>query len=873
MNQLSNSLNTSFPVVAIGASAGGLSAFEAFFSAIPKDTNPEMAFIIIQHLAPDHESMLVELISRWTKMKVMEVKEGIQLQKNCIFVIPPHFDMALADGKFQLLNHTLEKGQRLPIDFFFRSLAQDLHERAIGIILSGTGSDGTLGIRAIKGEAGMVMAQTIESCQFNGMPSSAIATGLVDYILAPEKMPGQLINFLAHGKTEGPEAVANFLPTNGDIESNLKKIFSLIRSQTGHDFSDYKPNTINRRIQRRMAVHHIEDLNNYLLYIQKTPKEVEELFRDMLIGVTQFFRDQEAFSALEKIIIPKLFLHKKSNNSIRIWSAGCSTGEESYSIAILLFEQMEALKQSFTIQIFATDIDGQAIATARNGVYPSSIAADITPARLARFFSPMNDGSGYRIHKDIRNMLIFSVQDLIKDPPFSKIDLVCCRNVLIYLNAELQEKLIRLFHFALNPKGQLFLGTSESGGNFSELFDVVDSKLKLFQKKDQYLNFERTTIGNFFPPFSTKLARHPNVVGKAVLPSKLPLRELTEQGLLNHVISAGVLVNKQGEILYLHGRTGMYLELATGEVGTNNILKMAREGLQTGLSTSLHQSVTKNTIVRTLGLRVKTNGHFKTVNLCVRPLFSASLDTPLYLIILEEAPELSLPQNNDPIANQNTNAEKYIAALEKELRAKDEQLQNTHQELENFTQELRSSNEEMQSVNEELQSTNEELETSKEELQSVNEELTTVNNELNSKVLDLSRLNNDMNNLLAGTGIATIFVDHQLRILRFTPTASQIINLIPVDIGRPVSHLASKLVEHGQLVAETQTVLDTLVPIDTEVQTASGMWFIMHIMPYRTIENVIEGAVLTFVDITSQKQVEKKLEEALLKLKQVGITT
>ena len=852
-----------FPVVGIGASAGGLAAFEAFFSRMPADTDPGMAFVLVQHLAPDHKSVLSDLIQRYTRMRVFEVEDGMVVQPNCAYIIPPGRDMAFLNGTLQLLQPAEPRGQRLPIDFFFRSLALDQHERAIGIVLSGTGSDGTMGVRAIKGEGGMVMAQNIASTEFDGMPRSAIATGLVDYELPPAEMPAQLIAYAAHAFGKLPRSTTLPAPK---VENAMKKIFILLRAQTGHDFSQYKPSTIHRRIERRMAVHQIDTIDGYVRFLQQTSAEVEALFRDLLIGVTNFFRDPEAFQVLENQVIPKLFVGKPAGAVIRVWTTGCSTGDEAYSIAILLAERIEALKQNFTVQLFATDIDSQAIATARAGIYPASIAADISPERLARFFTAEADGSAYRIHKNIRDLLVFSEQDVIKDPPFSKLDLITCRNLLIYMGTELQRKLIPLFHYALKPDGWLFLGTSEGIGEFGELFAVHDRKAKLYRRQE---DLQRMALGRFLPPMTAGDAWLPHGTARPASPSQKSLRELTEHALLSQLIAAGVLVNAHGDILYLHGRTGMFLELAPGEAGINNILKMAREGLRGGLTTTLHKATgTKETVVCP-GLRVKTNGHFTTVKLTVRPVTSgpeATPEVPLYLVILEEtaagkvileqAAEVEEPEATTP------DAEARIAALKAELRAKEEYLQSTHEELESSTEELKSSNEEMQSVNEELQSTNEELETSKEELQSINEELATVNTELQTKVVDLSRANNDMNNLLAGTGIGTVFVDHQLRILRFTPAASSIINLILTDVGRPVAHIVSNLVGYSSLVADVQAVLDTLVSKEVQVKALDGKTYTMSIQPYRTLENVIEGAVISFVDITEMVKTRDALHDA-----------
>jgi len=857
-----------FPIEGIGASAGGLAAFEAFFSGMPADADPGIAFVLVQHLAPDHKSILTDLIRRCTRMQVFEVEDGMPVQPNCTYIIPPRRDMALLNGILQLLEPTAPRGQRLPIDFFFRSLAQDQRERAIGVVLSGTGSDGTLGVRAIKGEGGMVMAQNPESTEYDGMPRSAIATGFVDYELPPAEMPAQLIAYVTHAFGKPPVPATPPPKT----ESALNKIFVLLRARTGHDFSQYKPTTSQRRIERRMAVHQIETMDGYVKFIQQTPDEVEALFRDMLIGVTNFFRDPEAFKALEEQIVPKLFAGRPSDATIRVWVPGCSTGEEAYSLAILLAERQEALKKGFKVQVFATDIDSRAITKARAGIYPASISNDLTPERLARFFSPEPGGSSYRIGKGIRDMLVFSEQNVIKDPPFSKLDLISCRNLLIYLGGELQKKLIPLFHYALNPGGFLFLGTSETVGEFQDLFAGLDRKLKIYQRKEDLLGAQRAGLGRFLPPMTAPGTAHPRTGEKPVHPRKLPLRELTEQALLQQIVQAGALVNAQGDILYLHGRTGNYLEPSPGESGPNNILKMAREGLRCDLTTALHRAVGTRETVRCPGLRVKTNGDITTVNLIVRPVDaapSASLEPPLYLVILEPATAPVLSDHFSVASGQagktaseepaGVDVDARVVALKQELRAKEEYLQTTNEELETSNEELKSSNEEMQSVNEELQSTNEELETSKEELQSVNEELATVNAELQTKVADLSCANNDMNNLLAGTGIATVFVDHRLRILRFTPAATKIINLIQSDIGRPVSHIVSNLPGYGQLTEDTQVVLDTLVPKEVDVQTAEGRWYTMRILPYRTMENVIEGAVLTFVDVTEALDYHERL--------------
>ncbi|HIJ81565.1 MAG TPA: PAS domain S-box protein [Desulfuromonadales bacterium] len=857
-----------FPIVGIGASAGGLAAFEAFFSGMPADKEPDMAFVLVQHLAPDHKSILTELIRRYTRMQVSEVEDGVMVQPNCAYIIPPNRDMAFLNGTLQLLEPSSPRGQRLPIDFFFRSLAQDQHERAICIVLSGTGSDGTQGLRAVKAEGGMVMAQNPESTEYDGMPRSAINTGLVDYILPAAEMPGHLIAYAAHAFGRIAHAQTPPIPK---VEDAFKKIFILLRSQTGHDFSQYKQNTIKRRVERRMAVHQIAEIGGYVRFLQSTPVEVEALFRDLLIGVTSFFRDPEAFAALETTVIPGLFDDKPAGTPIRVWICGCSTGEEAYSIAILLQEQMEKLKKNFKLQLFATDIDSRAIDQARSGIYSASIAADVSAERLARFFTVENDGGSYRINKMIRDLLVFSEHDVNKDPTFSKLDLLSCRNLLIYLNADLQKKLIPLFHYSLNPGGTLFLGTSETTGDFLHLFSTIDRQQKLYQRKEDPSAVQLLPQGRFARTLteSGTIERH---TAQTLGGGKISLRETTEKILLEKYAPTSILVSERGEILYVHGSTGRYLEIVTGEPGMN-IRKMAREGLKRDLTTALHSTVKYKKPVERHGLKVKTNGDFSSVNLTILPVPPSGdsiTDMTLYLVVLEEDKTtgqiLSATDITGTLVEQpeekSADRDALVIRLKQELRANEEYLQSANEELETSNEELKSSNEEMQSVNEELQSTNEELETSKEELQSVNEELATVNSELQTKVIDLSRANNDMNNLLAGTGVGTVFVDFKLLIQRFTPSITQIINLILSDVGRPVGHIVSNLVGYNTLTADITAVLDNLIPKEVEVQTKDGAWFLLRIRPYRTLDNVIEGAVITFFDISEIKRTREALHKA-----------
>jgi two-component system CheB/CheR fusion protein len=858
-----------FPIVGIGASAGGLAAFEAFLSAMPPNEGTGMAFVFVQHLAPDHKSILSELVRRYTHMRVFEVENGMAVQPDCAYIIPPNRDMALLNGALHLLEPASPRGFRLPIDYFFRSLAQDLHERAICIVLSGTGSDGTLGLRAVKSEGGMAMVQDPASTEYDGMPRSAIATGLVDYVLRPSEMPGQLIDYARRAFDKRFRQVISPAAKSDDA---LKKIFILLRARTGHHFSQYKQNTIMRRVERRLIVHRIERLDEYVHYLQQSRTEVDMLFHDLLIGVTSFFRDPEAFAALEQEAIPRLFAGKPRNSPVRVWVPGCASGEEAYSIAILLQEQVEALKQGFKIQVFASDIDSRAIEHARSGVYSAGIEADVSPQRLARFFARHAESNTYRVHKFIRDALIFSEHDVIRDPPFSKVDLISCRNLLIYMGGELHKKLFPLFHYALGPGGVLFLGTSETVGEFADLFTTLDRRSKLYQRKEGG--------GGLFRMRADKAAASPAEGLSVPLAStksrdegQLSLRQVTERMLLEHYIPSCALVDQRGDILYLHGRTGRYLEPAPGEARLN-IAKMAREGLRSALTTALREIGAQEAPAHHAGLRVKSNGNYTLVDLTVQRVpagLQPAAAPNLYLVVFEQvpAPEPKRPRSTAASAGPEKAGEPpadvaaRVATLERELQANEEHLRATNEELETTNEELQSSNEEMQSINEELQSTNEELETSKEELQSVNEELATVNVELQNKVADLSRANNDLSNLLMGTDIGTIFVDHHLRIRRFTPTVTAVINLIQADVGRPVNHIVSNLVNYGRLAEDVQEVLDSLVPKEVEVESKAGAWYLLRIRPYRTMENVIEGGVITFTDITLLRKAQTVLRESV----------
>lgn len=840
-----------FPIVGLGASAGGLSAFEEFFSALPTDGNPEMAFILVQHLAPDHESILDQLIRRHTEMQVHEIQDGVVVQPNCAYIIPPGQDLTLEDGVLHLSKPAEPRGHRLPIDSFFASLAKSYGAQAIAIILSGSGQDGSEGIRAIKAAGGLVMVQEPSTAQFDSMPQSAIDTGLVDYQLKPADMPEQLLAYVASGFRSTP-------PEGGPSDKDsLKKILDLLCKQTLHDFNQYKPSTILRRLDRRMLFHRIDNLESYAELLKSQPEEIDKLFQEMLIGVTSLFRDPDAFAILEEQLLPRIFANRPTSSAIRCWSAGCSTGEEAYSLAILLRESMDELKQSYPVQIFATDIDPQAIATARAGIYPKSIVLELSPERLARFFTLEADGNCYRVHKSIRDMLIFSEQDLIKDAPFSKLDLILCRNVMIYMGRELHKRLLPLFHYALKPGGLLLLGNSESVGDFGDLFAPIDRKAKLYQRQEDLPGKQHQSDCQFLSPTTPHRGRKPDKV-KSPTPAQKSLQEITEHALLTLVAPPSALVNAQGDVLYLHGRAGRYLEPADGETRPLNLFRVARESLRWELMTAIRRAAELGEVVYRPDIRLESSQADNLLELRVYPMPLYTKETPLFLVVLHEQPPASKSEAGKPASDAE---ESDVLALKRELRMKEDYLQLANQELEVSNDELKSANEEMQSMNEELQSSNEELETSKEELQSVNEELTTVNAELQTKVAFLSRAHSDLNNLLAGTGIATMFVDQELRILRFTPATSAIINLIPSDVGRPMGHIVSNLIGEERLEADAQSVLATLQPLDAEVVTKSGTTYRMLVQPYRTLENLVEGVVFTFMDISDSKRLASVLQQ------------
>ncbi len=830
-------------VVGIGASAGGLAAIEAFFTHLPTDAVADVAFIVVQHLAPDHKSLLSELAQRFTRLPVEEIANGMAIQPRHVYITPPNHDLVLFHGQLRLIEPVIPHELHLPIDAFFRSLAHDQQDRAIGIILSGTGSDGALGVRAVKEAGGMIMVQSPDTAEYAGMPQSALETGSVDYVLPPEEMPAALLTYVR-------QIYAHPVPEPQHPEEHtsdlLQQIFILLRAQTRHDFSGYKQTALLRRIERRMAIHRIETLAAYVRYLRQTPAEVTTLFREFLIGVTRFFRDPQAFTALTTQVIPHLFDGRNPGDTVRVWVPGCSTGEEAYSLAMLMCEYAGERYAGVKIQIFATDIDAVTIKRARTGAYPSNIAADVTSERLTRFFH--QDGNNYIVNKPIRDMVVFAEHNLLLDPPYSHLDLISCRNLLIYLGSELQKQLLPLFHYALNPHGFLFLGSSETIGDYTELFEPVNRKWKIYQRKGGATPY-RLLAGLHTPLIAGYLAQRP-LPSKPSTEMEANLRLLLDQYLLTHYTPPCVLINADGEILYVHGSTGRYLEPAPGAANLN-IIRMAHEELRVDLLIAIRKAVTRRESVHQSGIYLTIGGQPRIINLVVTPL--PSMPDVFAIVFDDITGETALTLTSATA----TSKDQQLLALEQELHAKEDYLQS-------YVEALTAANEELQSANEELQSTNEELDTSKEESQSVNEELTTVNAELQKKVDELSQANDDMNNLLASIEVGAVFVDTELRIQRYTPAATAIVNLMPGDVGRPLAHFTTNLLNYNHLATDAQQVFDTLVAKEVIIQGANGRWYLMHILPYRTQHNAIAGVVITFVEITRQKTMQDEMQQLRL---------
>ncbi len=854
------------PVVGIGASAGGIGALQSFFSSISADSG--LAYVVIQHLDPEAASALPSILQRGSAIEATVVEDEAAIEPDRIYVIPPGVSLTISGCRLHIAKQTEARTKRTPIDDFLISLAEDQGENAACVILSGTGSDGTVGLRAIKEHGGLTLAQ--QGAEYDGMMRSAVNTGLVDMVLPAEQMAAKLVEYFGHVAKVNGDMGAEGL--HREAADHLGRITALLRARTGHDFSGYKDSTVVRRIQRRMKVLQIDSPQNFYEYLRREPTEVDFLFQDLLIGVTNFFRDGEPFEALEREVIPKLFENKGADDTIRVWVPGCSTGEEAYSIAMLLREQASRISIAPKLQIFASDIDERSLEVARIGRYPATSAENIPQKRLKQFFTP-EDGT-YRINSDLREMCLFSPHNLLRDPPFSRLDLISCRNLLIYLGSELQERVIPLFHYALRDDGFLFLGSSENTTRHGRMFSTVDKSSRLFRKRPQ--------TSNKLPEFPlTTRVRPPQVTRARDAAAKPSFQELAEKQLLERYAPAYVLINATGDLLHSSGGTGKYLELAAGSPD-NNIFALARRGLRMDLRAIVHKAVSTGKTAIQNDIKVGTNGGSQTIDLVVQPLRRSS-DAVFMLVFRDKGSirpdlEAELPDNDDDIENADTRE------LESELRETRERLQTTTEELESSNEELKSANEELSSINEELQSSNEELETSKEELQSINEELQTVNAELSMRVEELSRANSDVSNLLESTQIATVFLDRDLCIKSFTPATRDLFRLVESDVGRPLLHVRA-LFQSETLQADAEHVLRKLGAVERQVDaTESASRYMMRILPYRTLDDVIAGVVITFVDITQISRAEERIKalsqslrdrveslETLLDLVPVGI--
>lgn len=842
--------NSDCRIVGIGASAGGLEALEQFLKNVPSASG--LAFVIVQHLDPNRKDMMVELLQRVSAMPIAQAADGMRVLPDHVYIIPPNRELSLLQGTLYLEEPLESSGLRLPIDHFFRSLAADQQERGIGVILSGMGSDGTLGLRALKEKSGAVFVQDPASAQFDGMPRSAINAGLADVVAPAEELAVRIVSYLDHVPLLPPPDIAN-LEKN---QSGLEKIILLLRAKTGHDFTQYKKSTLYRRIERRMGLQQLNTIKHYATFLRNNPQEVDLLFKELLIGVTNFFRDAAMWQQLKAEVIPAMIAGNRESSSLRAWVAACSTGEEAYSLAMVFREVLDETTPAChaKLQIFATDLDRDAVDKARTGFFPTNIAVDVSEERLQRFF--IREEGGYRVKPEIREMVIFAPQNLIVDPPFTKLDLMSCRNLLIYLEPGLQKKLLSLFHYSLKPRGFLVLGVSETAGQSGEFFEPRPGKMRLYRRLD--------TIGANLVEFSPALG-YPQGLGNGKNPalpqppSSAPnLSALTDELLLRHFTPPAVLTTRQGDIVYLSARTGKYLEPTVGKANLN-IFAMAREGLAGPLNEAFARAVREKATVTLNDLKIQNNGNALRVEVVVQPLSTPAAMQGMMLIVFREIGEVRkarTPRNN------NATYDAQLAELTRELQQYREDVQITHEENQASQEELKAANEELQSTNEELQSTNEELTTSKEEMFSMNEELQTINQELTAKMDELSAVRDDMENLLNSTDIATLFLDSQLRVRRFTPKTTKIFKLIPGDTGRPITDQVNEL-DYPDFAHDVQQVMRSLGSSHRQVSTHDGRWFLVRILPYRTQDNRIDGVVITFVDISESKKMETAMTEAL----------
>ena len=863
---------TGFPVVAVGASAGGLEAFTELLRAVPPDTG--MAFVLIQHLAPEHESLLSSLLAGATSMPVIEVRDGMTIERDHVYVIPPNANMTIREGTLRLVARTEERGQHMPIDAFLRSLAEEKRTGAIGVILSGTAYDGVMGLKAIKAEGGITLAQDPRTARFDGMPAASVASGAVDFVLPVRGIADELRNIARHPLVARPSSVDE--PVGSD--ELLGRIFTLLRGASGVDFTHYKHATIKRRIKRRMVLHRIERLPEYLKYLMQNRDEVEALYQDILIHVTGFFRDAEAYEALKKEYLPNFLNNRSPENPLRVWVAGCSTGEEPYSLAITVLEMMgDRAAGPAPVQIFATDISQNAVDRARAGIYPEGIAADLTPDRLRRFFRRTE--GGYQISKAVRDMCIFARQDVIKDPPFSNLDLVSCRNLLIYFGPVLQKRVISIFHYALRPGGLLLLGASETIGSFADLFAPLDKRHRIYTKKSLQIrpNFElRASYGVY--GLEAKTPPRPPAG-----PPRSPagIQGSVERAILDRFAPAGIVVDQDMQILQYRGQTGPFLAPPPGEPNLS-ALKMAREGLAMDLRTVFQEAKRRNTPTIVQGVRVQQNGKHAFVTIEVLPVDGEGADRRFLILFRDEEREEERASGKDAARTRGKGKAKAEPAsrrrkptsepteemdrLRDELGATREYLQAIIQDQEATNEELQSANEEILSANEELQSTNEELETAKEELQSTNEELNTVNEELQVRNQELGQVNSDLTNLLAAVQIPIVMVGNDLCVRRVTPAAARFFNLIPSDIGRPINDVRPRvrIPDFDRLLTEA---IETVSMKETDVEDADGNRHLLRIRPYKSLDNRIEGAVLTLFDQESAPSGD--FAESLLRLVEI----
>ena len=827
----------SLPIVGIGASAGGVEALEQFFRSLPASNG--MAFVVLTHLPPDRESMLSEILGRATRMQVIDARDGERVEAQHVYVLPPGAILTIREGRLQLRRTGPVDRERAPIDVFFNSLAEDQAEHAIGIVLSGGGHDGTLGLKAIKEHGGLTIAQgaSVTRPRFAEMPSSAVAAGIVDLELPVETIPERIIGYV---RNWGSFDTA----PRGDA---LTTIFDLLRTRTGHDFREYKERTFQRRVQRRMQVVQTTKLEDYAERLQSEPDEVSALFRDLLIGVTDFFRDAAAFQALETLVIPKLFEDKGVDDEVRVWVPGCSTGEEVYSIAILLREHLEKSSSPPKTQVFGTDIDEIAMGVARAARYSASVVKEVSPERLRRFF--VHEAGTYRVVKELRDMCIFSSHSVIRDPPFSRLDLISCRNLLIYLKPGLQAQIIPLFHYALRPSGYLFLGSSENVSRHNQLFTSLDRKNRIFRRRDLVAR-PPLPLQQFMPQMRREMAGPEENSG---LLQRYDTLRRAANTIVEHFAPTFVIVDETGQTLYFSSGTGKYLQPAAGPPN-RDIVSMARPGLRADLRVALHRvKETRQRVVRDC-VQVQINGGVQLVSLAVEPIVEGK-EIAYGVVFTDRGP--TPPQGETVRTERPEGQDNTVQLIEKDLEETKERLQSTIQELETANEEFRSSNEELLSVNEELQSSNEELETSREELQSVNEELQTVNNELSGKIDELDRANSDLTNLFQSTQIPTVFLDRDLVIRSFTPPVTELFNVIPSDRGRPLTDLVGRI-DYPDLEKDIRAVIGGEV-IERAVGRADGKaHYLARVLPYRSADNVIDGVLLMFVDVTNLVAAEEQ---------------